>query len=52
MADGQVDEQEPLHQQEAESSQEKVLHTHHPPSLDDALGVVCCLLESSTSHRG
>ena len=38
MADGEADEQEPLHQQEAESAQEKALCPRHSPSLDDTLG--------------
>ena len=38
MVDGEADEQEPLHQQEAESAQEKALRPRHSPSLDDTLG--------------
>ena len=44
MVDGQVDEQEPLHQQEEEPGQgdqdEQVHHPHGPPSLDAALGTL------------
>ena len=46
MADGEADEQELVHQQEAEPGQEeKALHPRHPPSVDDTLGVIQCLVQ-------